>query len=333
MTETAHSKAPRGFHVPFGPELKGIFVKSAAHTRIGFIGAGRVANALAPALELAGFTISAIASRSEMSSARLASRLQGAISVATAQDVVDTCDLVFLTVPDNATRDLAATINWQAGGAVVHTSGALSREALAAAEAQGAATGSLHPLQTFAGPAFSNAAEQNLKGIVFALEAKTALRDTLLALVEALGGSVIELRPEDRVLYHASAVLVSNYVITLVKLASDLWQRLDRDQAAAVQALLPLLKATVANIETTPLKDALTGPVARGDLGTIESHLAALAEESPETEEIYRVLAGKTVPLALEQSGLTSEDAESLRQLLRSARLESADARQVAAQK
>ncbi len=310
-------------------------VSKAKETRVGFVGAGRVANALAPALESAGFTVVAVSSRRPESAASLASRLRNAAAVSTGQDVADTCDLIFLTVPDDAITALTATINWRPDSAVVHTSGALPREALVAAAKTGAATASLHPLQTFAAPSTGDNADapQDLTGVFFALEAEAELRDQLLALVDAIGGSVFELRPKDRVLYHASAVMVSNYVVTLVKLASDLWRQFDRDQDTAVEALLPLLRTTVANIENRKFADVLTGPVARGDARTIASHLAVLSSQAPQTEEIYRRLAIETIPLALAQGGLGAEDAKALRRVLQPEGFGSADLTAPAARK
>ncbi len=307
----------------------------AKETRIGFVGAGRVANALAPALESAGFKVVAVSSRSQESAAGLASRLRSTAAVSTGQDVADTCDLIFLTVPDDIIAALAVTINWRPGSAVVHTSGALPREVLSPAAATGAATAALHPLQTFTAPrTVENAkAEQDLTKVVFALEAEAELRETLRTLVDALGGSILELGPEDRLLYHASAVMVSNYVVTLVKLASDLWRQFGHDQDAAVAALLPLLKTSVANIESLKLPDVLTGPVSRGDASTIASHLAVLSQEAPQTEEIYRWLASETIPLALAQGGLSAEDAEALRLVLQPKDLGSADLNPITAMK
>lgn len=305
-------------------------------SRIGFVGAGRLATALAPALEAVGFKITAVASRSQTSSAQLASRLTNANVKDRAQEVADVCDLVFLTVPDHVVEELAEAITWRPGTAVVHTSGVLNRQVLAAAASQGASTGSLHPLQTFAAvDMLGENARPDLWRIVFALEAEASsgLRQTLVALVESLGGSFIELNPEDKVLYHASAVMVSNYVVTLVRLASDLWSSFGIDQGNAVKALLPLVDGTVANLRTLNLADALTGPVARGDLSTIQSHLAALSREAPQTVEIYRRLAGETIPLALAQGGLAPSEAESLLMLLANAGREASESEKMEAQK
>jgi predicted short-subunit dehydrogenase-like oxidoreductase (DUF2520 family) len=123
------------------------------------------------------------------------------------------------------------------------------------------------------------------------------------------------LRAEDRALYHASAVLASNYVVTLLKLASDLWLRFGYDRATALQALLPLLRGAVVNLETLGLPAALTGPVARGDVESVRRHIEALAQAAPELLGVYTTLGNETVPVALAGSGLDEETAARLREL------------------
>ena len=281
--------------------------------RLGFIGAGRVGTALATALASAGYPVVAVASRSFVSARLLAERVDGAEAFESPADVVARADLVFLTTPDDAIRSTVDALHWCAGGAVVHTSGVESREILSAAYEAGADTGSLHPLQTFADrePALSN-----LPGSVFAVEAEEPLRGVLLAMVEALHGTPIELAAEDKALYHASAVLASNYVVTLMKLASDLWLRFGWEREASVRALLPLLRGAVNNLEALGVPAALTGPVARGDIDTVRRHLDALEASAPDALPSYRELALQTVPVALARGGLSDDGARDLRRLL-----------------
>ena len=281
--------------------------------RIGFIGAGRTGTALGLALAEARYPVFAVSSRTMAAAEALAQKIPGCSAYETPQAVADACDLVFLTVPDEAIRPVAKALGWRAGVAVVHVSGVESREALAAAAEQGARTASLHPLQTFAD---RRPAAPNLRGIVFAVEAEEDLRNELLTVVQDLGGKAIELRGEDRALYHAAAVLTSNYVVTLTKLASDLWLRLGQERPTAVEALLPLLRGAVSNIENLGLPAALTGPIARGDVETMRRHLEALSDAAPELLPVYRELALQTIPVALAKGGLMDSEADELRGLL-----------------
>ena len=280
--------------------------------KLGFIGAGRVGTALSTALAVAGYPVVAVASRARASADALVARLPAA-TVLDPQGVVDTCDLVLITTPDAAIQDVAASLRWREGVAVVHTSGVEWREALAAAATQGTETASLHPLQTFADLEYGAA---NLSGSVFAIEAEGALRERLLAIVAALGGTPLELRAEDKALYHASAAFASNYVVTLASLATSLWARFGWEEGAALAALLPLMRGAVSNLEALGLPAALTGPVARGDVATVQRHLDALTTDQA-AFDIYRTLAHETVPVALAKGGLGEDAAAELRALLR----------------
>jgi predicted short-subunit dehydrogenase-like oxidoreductase (DUF2520 family) len=264
------------------------------------------------ALAASGYDVALVASRSFESARRLAGRIKGCSAVNDPQAVVDGSDLIFVTTPDDAIAPVVESLRWRRSVSVVHTSGAEPASVLSSAAEQGAAIGSLHPLQTFA----SLDAPPAMDGIVYAVEADGELRDLLMRLVSDLGGRTVELRPEDRALYHASAVLVSNFNVTLMKLASDLWLRFGWERRDAVRALLPLLEGTVKNIEALGVPAALTGPVARGDATTVERHLEALAAAAPEVADIYRALSEQTILVALAKGTLTEAGATALRAAL-----------------
>lgn len=280
--------------------------------RIGFIGAGRVGGALAISLHEAGYPVAAVASRSPESAAVLASFIPGC-RPASPQEVVGLSDIVFITTPDTAIRHVCDSLSWRADVAAVHTSGAESSLILEKAAREGALTGSLHPLQTFADGAQARA---NLPASVFAVEAKGWLKQALLEMVGALKGTAIELRPEEKALYHAAAVLISNYTVTLSKLATDLWLLFGWERPAALRALLPLLKGAVNNIEALGLPVALTGPIARGDVETVERHIVALRQAAPEMLPVYCGLALQTIPIALAKGSLSDSAAGALRKVL-----------------
>ena len=133
---------------------------------VGFIGAGRVAGTLAPALAAAGYRVAAVSSRTQASAERVAALVQEA-AVSDAQGVADAANLVFVTTSDGAVQAVAGELRWRHGQVVVHCSGVLTLEPLAAAKAQGAATGSWHPFQTFGGEGTST----SLEGVTFGIEA------------------------------------------------------------------------------------------------------------------------------------------------------------------
>ena len=280
---------------------------------IGFIGAGTVGTALAVRLSQKGCPVVAVSSRSLTSARKLAKLVTNCRVCPTAQGVADAAELVFLTTPDDIISKVASEILWHKGQNVVHCSGAHSVDILESAKRFGSAIGSFHPLQTFASV---NQAIENLPGSAFALEAEEPLLSRLKKLASLLDGTWVELKPGDKVLYHAAAVFVSNYLVTLVKLATDLWQDFGVSPKEATEALLPLLKGTVNNIENVGLPNCLTGPIARGDLGTIGKHLATLEATDSSLLTTYKELGLQSIPIALAKGKIDEDKAEKLRALL-----------------
>jgi predicted short-subunit dehydrogenase-like oxidoreductase (DUF2520 family) len=263
---------------------------------IGVIGAGRVGQTLARGLHRAGYPIAAVCSRSPEPAVRLAA-VVGAAVVSVPQDVPTQCDLTLLTVPDDALSGLAGTlaqVDWT-GRAAVHTSGAHSREVLAPLAARGALTGSLHPAYPFAAV---ETALRDLPGTTFALEAEDQrLVDWLGDIVSALKGTILRIPPGAKPLYHAALVIASNYTVTLYAAAERLLLSLGADRAAVDGALNALVGATVLNLREQGIPDALTGPLARGDAGTVSAHAVALAGQDRLLAQVYLDLARLTLPL------------------------------------
>jgi predicted short-subunit dehydrogenase-like oxidoreductase (DUF2520 family) len=281
---------------------------------IGFIGAGTTGTALAVRLAQHGYPVTAVSSRSLTSAEKLASRIIGCKVYNGAQEVADVAQLVFITTPDDTISKVAAEIQWHDGQNVVHCSGAHSVDILEPAKQQGANTGCFHPLQTFASV---DQAIDNIPGSTFAIEAEEPLASILKEMATALEGDCVILKAGDKVLYHAAAVIACNYLVTLVKLATDLWQTFEVPPAQATKALMPLLRGTLSNIENVGLPNCLTGPIARGDLGTISRHLESLSKQAPSLLGIYKELGRQTVPIALAKGKIDSQRAEELKALLR----------------
>lgn len=284
-----------------------------AQKKVGFIGAGTVGTALAVRLSAKGYPVIAVASRSKSSADKVAESVPGCNSYETKQAVADVAELVFITTPDDAIAQVAAELEWHPGQSVVHCSGAESLDPLEPARRAGAQVGGFHPLQTFASVAH---AMENLPGSTFALEADGELLETLKQMVSTLEGTWIRLGAGDKVLYHAAAVFACNYLVALVKLSTDLWQVFGVSTPEATRALMPLLRGTLNNVENVGLPNCLTGPIARGDLGTIKKHLAALEKSAPALLSTYRELGLQTIPVALDKGKIDSHRAEEMRQLL-----------------
>jgi len=281
--------------------------------KIGFIGAGTTGTALAVRLSQKGCPVVAASSRTLSSAQKLAGLLPDCRVCNTAQDVAEVAELVFITTPDDVIAQVCGEVRWREGKSVLHCSGAHSVDVLESARKLGAAVGSFHPLQTFADV---DQAVQNLPGSTFALEAEEPLLTTQKELTRLLNGNWVVLKPGDKVLYHAAAVFACNYLVTLVKLALDLWQNFGVSSKEATGALLPLLEGTINNIDNIGLPDCLTGPIARGDSGTIERHLAALETKSPALLTTYKELGLQTIPIALAKGKVSEQKAEEMKVLL-----------------
>jgi len=281
--------------------------------RIGFIGSGTTGTALAVRLNQKGYDVIASSSRSYSSAQKLASRIKGCTAYYSAQEAADKSDLIFITTPDDVIENVATSIKWRKGQYIVHCSGAHSIDILKSAETDGAFTSCFHPLQTFAS---IDHAIDNLPGTTFAIESRDMLLDILKDMAASLDGNWIILKPGDKVLYHTAAVFASNYFVTLVKLATDLWQTFGVPQDQAIQALIPLIKGTLRNIETIGLPDCLTGPIARGDAGTIQKHLEALKNKAPAATEVYKDLARQTIPIALEKGTIDTKQVADLQLII-----------------
>jgi predicted short-subunit dehydrogenase-like oxidoreductase (DUF2520 family) len=282
--------------------------------KTGFIGAGTTGTALAVRLSQKRCPVVAVSSRTLSSTQKLARLVPKCQVYHTAQEVADAAELVFITTPDDAIAQVCSEVHWHEGQSVVHCSGAHSVDILESARKLGAAVGSFHPLQTFADV---DQAIENLSGSTFALEAEEPLLSKLKEFTLLLNGNWVELKPGDKVLYHAAAVFACNYLVTLFKLALDLWLDFGVSAKEATRALLPLLTGTINNIDGIGLPGCLTGPVARGDSGTIERHLSALETKSPSLLNTYKELGLQTIPIALAKGKIDEQKAEEMEALLR----------------
>lgn len=306
--------------------MNGTPARMAALGNVGVIGSGAVGGSLARALADSRAKIIAVTARNGEHAAALARRIPGCRAVATPAEVVAASDLILLAAPDDTITPLAESLSWRAGQRVVHFSGALGARALAAAAERGATVAALHPLMTFtralaAGPL--DAILARLRGCVWALETEDeAFREALRAMVAALGGQVALLTESGRIPYHIAGVLASNYVVTLMGAATALWESFGADRALAREALLPLMRASVENLTTLEPSAALSGPIARGDVGTIRAHLdwlASAAASNPEMvalRDAYLALARLAIPLAEAKGTLSPAQNEALHALL-----------------
>ena len=282
-------------------------------SKIGFIGAGVVGGSLAVALSQNGYAIVAAASRTFASAQALAARVPGCAAFETGQEVADAAEFVFITTTDDAIEHVAAAVSWRPGQGVAHCSGAASLDVLSGPAAQGAIAGAFHPVQAFSSV---EGGVKSIPGITFGIEGNPEVRSFLDEMALAIGGIPIFLKPEDKALYHASAVMMGNLLTVLAAVASGLWSNIGLTRADGVKALAPMMRQVSINLETSGIPGAVAGPYIRGDVGTIRKHLEALHLQAPDVLPLYRELAKSAIPFALEKGTLTADEADVIRALV-----------------
>jgi len=281
---------------------------------VGVIGTGRVGAVLGAALGSAGHRVVAATAVSADSVARAARLLPG-VPLLPADEVAAGAELVLVAVPDDVLGPLVAGLAelgaWRAGQLVVHTSGAHGAVVLEPAARAGAVTVAAHPAMTFTGTA---ADLDRLAGTTFGVT--TDFPAAAGALVADLGGQPAEVAEAARPLYHAALVVGANHLVTLVNEAADLLVRAGVGQPARV--LGPLLGAALDNALRTG-DAALTGPVSRGDAGTVAGHLQALGERAPDAVDGYAAMARLTAGRALAAGRISAAQAGPLLDVLAAA--------------
>ena len=273
------------------------------------IGCGRVGICLATFLFKKNYEPAGFFSRSMMS-ARAARAAAGCGTVFdSAADCARAGDIVFITTPDGVIEgvceDLADQDAFGPKTMVFHLSGAHSSAILARAKQAGAVVGSIHPLQSFA--PYEPGQASPFEGINISVEGDPDAVSQGKDIAAALGAQAFAIPTESKTLYHASAVVASNYLVTLVKFALTLLMETGLREDAAFDILSPLIQGTLSNIDSRGCTQALTGPVARGDHDTVSRHLADIDEKTPEFSALYRLLGTHTLDIAGAGNGLSKE--------------------------
>lgn len=284
---------------------------------IAIIGAGKVGTAFGHALSRKKHQIKAIVCN-RLYSAKESRQIigQGEIfddnSLAARQG-----QWIILSVPDDEIKKVAeelatSEVEWE-GRFVFHCSGLLPTDALKSLEKKGALTASIHPIQSFPQ---KRPALGAFKGIYFGLEGRENALDLAKRIVRQLEGHYIILEGEDKPLYHAACSIASNFLITLLSMASSLLEQTGLKKEMASQILFPLVQGTLQNVKEFDMDSALTGPIIRGDEKSIHKHLLAL-RKLPAQKELYMELALHTLHIAEREKRLSASKIRSLRALLK----------------
>ena len=280
---------------------------------VGIVGAGAVGTALGVALRRGGWPVKAVASRDAARRERFTSLVEGSRAFAEPTALMDEVELIIVAVPDDAVARVAGELHMYSGQAMVHTSGALDASVLAPAMAAGTQVGSFHPLVAFADTERAVAA---LHGATVAIEGDDQLAALLARMAEAVGAEAVRLAPGTKSAYHAAAVLAAGGFVALLDAIAELGRVAGLDEAGSLAIYGPLIEQTLGNARALGIRAALTGPITRGDRGTLEAHLRTLRAHAPDVVALYVAAAEREIALAEARGALTPEAAGDLRKSL-----------------
>jgi len=283
--------------------------EAVANPMIAIVGAGRVGRVLGRLLHEKGWRIGPVVTRSMRSARAARHRIGSGTAQAGLSESILAADVILISTPDRAIGDVAealarlgeASSSRAAQGAkqqsqpqgkawngkiVLHTSGALPSDVLSPLARRGAATGSLHPLQTFSGRTLPS-----LAGSVCVIEGSASALAIARRICRDLRCIAVALPPRSKAAYHAGAALAAGHVLALFEAAVRMLIEAGFPRGRAIAALLPLTRQTLANYEQVGPRAAWTGPLARGDFGVVERHLKALRGFANEYREAYEALS------------------------------------------
>jgi predicted short-subunit dehydrogenase-like oxidoreductase (DUF2520 family) len=268
------------------------------HEKIAIIGVGRLGMSLAIACREAGLDVGALYDIRTQAAKVCAGFLGETIVCKTISEIPGDITLIFLTIPDDhvaqAVEELRNAQVLRVESLVVHTSGNLSSSVLDPLKKYTHFLASLHPVQTFSG---ASEDWKRLFGITFSFDGHPESLPRLKELLKKLNGSLIEIEPQHKALYHLACALASNYLVGIEYMAIDILQNIGLNQDQAIKLLQPLVKATLENISQNGPVRALTGPISRGDVGTVCKHVQAMEMTHPEYLPIYRSLGKLLIEL------------------------------------
>jgi predicted short-subunit dehydrogenase-like oxidoreductase (DUF2520 family) len=277
------------------------------------IGCGRLGTNLGIQLKAAGHTPVGLSAR-HMQSIQESNQWINA-------KIIDTCpwkvtllaDVIFITTPDDAIENTCQEITINHGlrqkAMVYHCSGSLSSDVLKSATKADHCTGSFHPLQSFP---VKHLTPNPFENIYISVEGSKESTELGKILANDLKAEVTEISTDGKTLYHAAAVVASNYLVTLLEMARQLNIHAGIPDSIALKVLKPLIQGTLNNIDTQGVTNALTGPISRGDIHTIHNHVYHISRALPDFLKLYNTLGQYTIPIAKAQENISEEIAMKL---------------------
>jgi predicted short-subunit dehydrogenase-like oxidoreductase (DUF2520 family) len=281
---------------------------------VGIVGAGAVGTALGVAIARAGWPVVAVASRDAGRRERFRGLVPGVRAFVEPAAILDEVELAILAVPDDAIPSVVESLRLYSGQALVHTSGLLGAEVLQPALAAGSQIGAFHPLVSFTSDV--DRSVEAIRGATIALEGDDRLMGLLADLAEALGAVPVRLPRGGKPAYHAAAMLASGGLVALLDAVVTLGAAAGMDERGSLAVYGRLVEQTLANARAIGVNAALTGPIARGDAGTIEAHLAALERLAPDAVDLYLAAARRELRLVEDRRTLPPNQLERVRAAL-----------------
>jgi predicted short-subunit dehydrogenase-like oxidoreductase (DUF2520 family) len=284
--------------------------------KIAILGLGKLGTAVGFLLKQAGYRIEAVSSRSE-SSLQRGLPYTGGIACGSFTEAAALADCIFITSSDDnihsVCREIAENGAVKRGKKIVHMSGAAGLDVLAPAKECGADVAAIHPIQSFAD---IEGAIRNMPGSTFGITCDEHLRDWCGEITADLGGRAVYIPEDVKPLYHAAACIASNYLVCLMNTAQSLYEQTGLEPSESFDAFWPLVKGTIRNIEDKGTVQSLTGPIARGDVKTIESHINSFRAKSPRLLEFYKTMAELTIEVGMKKGTLDPAAAGKIKKLL-----------------
>jgi predicted short-subunit dehydrogenase-like oxidoreductase (DUF2520 family) len=280
------------------------------------IGAGMVGTAIGFLLKKAGYKVIAIADKSPAALKR-ALPYTGGKAFRKLKEAVQEADCILITTPD----DSISSACWEIalcpaikGKFVFHMSGAGGLDLLESAKKAGAAVASIHPLQSFSS---IDQAIKNIPGSYFGITADKKAQLPAKNIIRDLGGIPIFISSDQKPLYHAAACFASNYLVSLMNTVESIYQAIGMNEKDAKKAYLPLVYGSLKNINNSGSITSLTGPIARGDFGTIKKHITAINKNLPQYSSLYSSLGLITVKVAQQKGTLNARQAKTMNAILK----------------
>jgi predicted short-subunit dehydrogenase-like oxidoreductase (DUF2520 family) len=294
-------------------------MRTSGKNKVAIIGAGRLGQTIGYLLQRSlDYQVVALTRRKSNSAHNAARFIGGKVKPYTdILEAAESADIVFITTPDDKIKEVFTRLYQQRAfrknALVIHCSGNFSSEIFRTKKPFNFKTGSLHPLQTFAGP---KEAVRYFKGTICAYESDFPIaRKQIVSLIKNLGGIPVHVNKSSKPIYHAAGVIASNYLVTLIYAAREFLTKVGFTSSLAENSILPLVEGTLNNIKRIGFPHALTGPISRGDITTVKNHLEMLKLHLPDYLSFYIILGRHTIKIAQAKKTLSNSKATKFKRL------------------